>query len=140
MIIWNRMDCHKCKISCTHISTIRYIFCNFIRFSTIWRLIFCNTGSYDTIKNNICKRYLGLEEGFLLHFVSSMISGVLTATAANPFDTIKSRYMSDNTNTYSSVVDCAMKSYRKDGARVFLQGWLVVAYCFPPITPSSLRF
>ena len=101
----------------------------------------CNTGSYDTIKNNVCKRYLGLEEGFPLHFVSSMISGVLTATAANPFDTIKSRYMSDNTNTYSSVVDCAMKSYRKDGARVFLQGWLVFTYClYKPITLLSLTF
>ena len=56
-----------------------------------------------------------------------MISGLLTATAANPFDTIKSRYMSDNTNTYSSVFDCAVKSYRKDGAKVFLQGWYVYA-------------
>ena len=71
-------------------------------------------GSYDTIKNNVCKRYLGLEEGFTLHFVSSMISGVLTASAANPFDTVKSRYMSDNSNKYASVIDCAIKSYQKD--------------------------
>mgnify|MGYP001300753669 CR=1 FL=1 len=80
-------------------------------------------GSYDTIKNNICKRYLGLNEGFALHFTSSMLAGILTATAANPFDTIKSRYMSDHVNAYSSVIDCAVKSYHRDGMKVFLQGW-----------------
>ena len=41
-------------------------------------------GSYDTIKNNICKKYLGLEEGFAMHFSVSMLVGVITATATNP--------------------------------------------------------
>lgn len=41
-------------------------------------------GSYDTIKNNICKKYLGLEEGFAMHFGVSMLVGLITTTATNP--------------------------------------------------------
>jgi hypothetical protein len=44
-------------------------------------------GSYDTIKNNICKKYLGLEEGFAMHFSVSMLVGVITCTATNPCKT-----------------------------------------------------
>ena len=41
-------------------------------------------GSYDTIKNNILKKRLGLQEGFLMHLSVSMTVGVITTTAANP--------------------------------------------------------
>ena len=49
-------------------------------------------GSYDTIKNDVLKKRVGMEEGLELHLASSMLAGVLTATAANPFDTVKSRF------------------------------------------------
>ena len=35
-------------------------------------------GSYDTIKNNILKKRIGLQEGFSLHFISSMLAGIIT--------------------------------------------------------------
>jgi hypothetical protein len=41
-------------------------------------------GSYDTIKNNLLIKSLGMQEGFLLHLVASMASGLITTTAANP--------------------------------------------------------
>jgi hypothetical protein len=41
-------------------------------------------GSYDTIKNNICKKHFGLEEGLAMHFSVSMLVGIITATATNP--------------------------------------------------------
>ncbi len=41
-------------------------------------------GSYDSIKNNLLIKLLGLEEGFHLHLCASMTAGVITTTAANP--------------------------------------------------------
>lgn len=41
-------------------------------------------GSYDSIKHNLLMKKFGFEEGFLLHLCASMVSGVLTTTAANP--------------------------------------------------------
>ena len=41
-------------------------------------------GSYDSIKHNLLIKYVGMEEGFLLHLCASMISGIVTTTAANP--------------------------------------------------------
>jgi len=41
-------------------------------------------GSYDTIKNNLLKKRLGLQEGFLMHLAVSMTVGIITTTAANP--------------------------------------------------------
>ena len=68
------------------------------------------------------KNFFHIEEGFILHLTASMLAGVITATAANPFDMIKSRYMSDKVNAYKNPIDCAIKSYRQDGASVFLKG------------------
>jgi hypothetical protein len=41
-------------------------------------------GSYDSIKNNLCMKVLGIKEGFPLHLAVSMIAGVITTTASNP--------------------------------------------------------
>jgi hypothetical protein len=41
-------------------------------------------GSYDSIKNNLFIRMLGLPEGFLLHLTAAMTAGVITTTATNP--------------------------------------------------------
>jgi len=48
-------------------------------------------GSYDTIKNNLLKKRLGLQEGFFMHLSVSMTVGVITTTAANPCKFICSR-------------------------------------------------
>jgi hypothetical protein len=41
-------------------------------------------GSYDSIKHNLLMQWLGVKEGFWLHFGVSMISGLITTTASNP--------------------------------------------------------
>jgi hypothetical protein len=41
-------------------------------------------GSYDTIKNNVLIKSVGMHEGFMLHLIASMASGLITTTAANP--------------------------------------------------------
>lgn len=81
-------------------------------------------GSYDTIKNNILIKYFGLSDGIFLHFSSSMIAGVITTTAANPLDVIKTRYMSDHMKRFSSPVHCVAVTFKEDGIRGFFKGWV----------------
>eukprot|EP00854_Cymbomonas_tetramitiformis_P018041 gene18041-21487_t len=50
--------------------------------------------AYDHIKST-SRETFGLEEGFALHVVSSLITGVVATTVAAPFDIIKTRYMND---------------------------------------------
>lgn len=41
-------------------------------------------GSYDSIKNNLLKRYFQYEEGLQLQFICSLLAGVITILASNP--------------------------------------------------------
>lgn len=41
-------------------------------------------GSYDSIKNNILKKYCGMQDGPVLFVTCSLLAGVITTTAANP--------------------------------------------------------
>ena len=43
-----------------------------------------------------------------------------------PFDYVKSRLQADqNSRQYAGFVDCAVKTYRRGGARVFFDGFLI---------------
>jgi hypothetical protein len=55
--------------------------------ATSLRSAFLNTaqlGSYDSIKNNLLIQHCGLQEGLVVHLVTSMTAAVITTTAANP--------------------------------------------------------
>ena len=41
-------------------------------------------GSYDIIKNNILIESFNMKEGTALHFICSLLAGVITTTASNP--------------------------------------------------------
>lgn len=41
-------------------------------------------GTYDSVKRNIMMDMFHLEDGFLLHFSSSMVAGLITTSATNP--------------------------------------------------------
>lgn len=41
-------------------------------------------GSYDSIKNNLLKRYFHVEEGIQLQLFCSLLAGVITTLASNP--------------------------------------------------------
>jgi solute carrier family 25 (mitochondrial carrier), member 14/30 len=45
-------------------------------------------GSYDTIKNNILRKEFQFQDGYSLHFISAMLTGLITTTAANPGELI----------------------------------------------------
>eukprot|EP00928_Gymnodinium_smaydae_P045941 TRINITY_DN30583_c0_g1_i1.p1 TRINITY_DN30583_c0_g1~~TRINITY_DN30583_c0_g1_i1.p1 ORF type:complete len:286 (-),score=27.42 TRINITY_DN30583_c0_g1_i1:390-1247(-) len=76
-------------------------------------------GVYDDTKHRIA-RYTGLKDGVALRFSASMIAGVVTTTASNPFDVIKTRVMVDQG---SSVLSVSRQLLRQEGPRGFLKGW-----------------
>ncbi|KAJ1434481.1 mitochondrial carrier domain-containing protein [Ochromonadaceae sp. CCMP2298] len=99
--------------------------------ATSARSAFLNTaqlGSYDSIKNNLLIQHFGMQEGLVVHLVTSMTAAVITTTAANPFDVIKTRYLSDHDRRYASLIDCVRQLHREAGVRGFFKGW-VPAYC-----------
>lgn len=51
-------------------------------------------GSYDSIKNNLLKKYFHFEEGIQLQFVCSLAAGVITILASNPSMYITNPYFS----------------------------------------------
>jgi len=95
-------------------------------------------GSYDSIKNNLLIKLFGLKEGFCLHLCASMSAGIITTTAANPFDVIKTRYLSDEGGKYKSVADCAIKTFKSEGVAGFFKGWMPAYWRLGPHTVVSL--
>ena len=48
-------------------------------------------------------------------------------SAIFPFDVVKSRVQADEIGKYNGFLDCAVKSYREEGWRVFTRGLLICA-------------
>ena len=70
-------------------------------------------------------------DGLATHVFASVVSGLVTTTAVNPFDVIKTRIMTDGTNAaerrqrrYRHAVDCAWQTWKAEGSRAFSKGWL----------------
>lgn len=91
-------------------------------------------GSYDSIKNNILKRHFGMEDGNVLFVTCSMLAGVITTTAANPVDVLKTKYMSDTTGRYGTPLTCMIESFKEGGFRIFLKGWTPAYMRIAPYT------
>ena len=86
--------------------------------------------SYDHSKAWLIKTGRSTD-GLATHLFASIVSGLVTTTVVNPFDVIKTRIMTDGTNTaeggrrrYRHAIDCAMQTWRAEGASAFSKGWL----------------
>ena len=131
-----------------HLATVRDIYSEhgLLGFYKGWSVTACRSGclnsaqlgSYDTIKNNLLIGKLGMKDGFWLHLCSSMTAGVVTTTAANPFDVVKTRFMSDTKRRYRSPLDCALKTLHSEGLSCFLKGWVPAYLRLGPHTVLSL--
>jgi hypothetical protein len=55
------------------------------------------------------------------------IAGSVSWAAILPFDVIKSRIQADEDRKYKGLWDCAVRSFREEGPRVFSRGLLVCA-------------
>ncbi|RKO85628.1 mitochondrial substrate carrier family protein-like protein [Blyttiomyces helicus] len=83
--------------------------------------------SYDHAKQSLIRSGV-FEEGILLHFACSIVSGLVCATTTAPIDLLKSRYMNQKFIAgkgvaYSSTLDCLRKTIRTDGVPGLWKGW-----------------
>lgn len=94
-------------------------------------------GSYDTIKNNILIKIFGFENGLTLHFISSMLAGLITTTVTNPVDVIKSRFMGDKKGFFKSPLHVITHTLQVDGPLGFFKGWTPAYWRLGPHTVMS---
>ena len=68
---------------------------------------------------------ISLEEGPLLHFVSSLSAAFFATTFCLPFDLILNRYANAKLvgKEYRNLLDCAVQNVRSDGVNVLFRGW-----------------
>lgn len=83
-------------------------------------------GSYDGLCQLFSKSdnpYMDLRTGHLL--LAGGLSGMASWIVTYSVDVLKSRYQADGvgaTNLYKNPLDCAKKTYMKDGMKVFFRG------------------
>lgn len=86
--------------------------------------------TYDHTKHWLLEKEVVSSDGMMTHVVASVVAGFVCATMTAPIDTIKSRYMSQQVDAhgrgilYSSITQCAVKTYQQEGIRGFYKGWL----------------
>ncbi|KAK3093135.1 hypothetical protein FSP39_011540 [Pinctada imbricata] len=72
-------------------------------------------------------------------FVAGGMAGVLSWALIIPFDVIKSRIQADsNRKLYSGFLDCAIKSYRENGIKIFFRGLSLTSLRAFPVNGVTL--
>ncbi|KAI8077454.1 mitochondrial carrier domain-containing protein [Thamnidium elegans] len=85
--------------------------------------------SYDRFKSFFLTNHV-LNEGIVLHLLSSTLAGLVATTACSPVDVIKTRMMSaTGKDVQSSALRITLNMYRSEGLLSFFKGW----------TPSFMR-
>ncbi len=102
--------------------------------------------SYDEVKQCLLSSDMIKSEGFVLHLVSSLLSGLIATAVSTPFDFAKSRIMNyvplsggglvgPLNVKYSGMLDCMLKSVRAEGVHVLWSGfWATYIRLGPNIT------
>jgi hypothetical protein len=62
-------------------------------------------------------------DGVKTHFAAALIASVLTATAVNPVDVVKTRVMNDPGSSRSETVQHVVSIYRQYGVGGYMKGW-----------------
>ena len=76
--------------------------------------------TYDQTKSYLLKYYA---DGFALHVVVSLITGVVATTVAAPFDLLKSRVMA-STNPADGFASVLVRLLRNEGPLSLFNGWV----------------
>ena len=84
--------------------------------------------TYDQTKAYLRKHY---EDGFALHVVTSLITGVVATTVAAPFDLIKSRTMASS-NPADGFASVLVRLLRQEGPLALFNGWLPTYFRLGP--------
>mmetsp|Transcript_24130 Transcript_24130/g.39940 ORF Transcript_24130/g.39940 Transcript_24130/m.39940 type:complete len:357 (-) Transcript_24130:73-1143(-) len=89
---------------------------------------------YDGVKT-IAKEQYGVQDGPLLHAMSSVSASFFASFFSAPADYVMARYMLNDSS--SSVGECIRMIYKEGGVRAFWKGWSVF---FVRLTPVLLTY
>ncbi|KAH9832315.1 mitochondrial carrier [Rhodofomes roseus] len=78
--------------------------------------------SYDQVKQVLKRRNL-MQEGVGLHFVASMVAGLVCSITSNPVDVVKVRLMNDSEREFRGVSDCVRSIMTREGPLAFYKGF-----------------
>merc|ERR1719401_553942 len=99
--------------------------------------------TYDHVKHMIIDNGY-MQQGYVCHFVCSMIAGVVAAAVTSPVDLVKSRVMVQPIDAagrgllYSGTLDCFRKVVQKEGALALFKGFNMQWLRLGPHTTISL--
>lgn len=97
--------------------------------------------TYDTVKQLLLRK-TSLQDNALTHCLSSICSGLVSATLGTPLDVMKSRmmnqaYKNGKGEFYSSTTDCLVKTVRGEGLLALYKGFVPI---WSRMAPWSLTF
>jgi len=82
--------------------------------------------TYDECKSFLVKKKGWMSDNIYCHFVCSAIAGFAAAVIGSPVDVVKTRIMGAKKGTgeaYTGVVDCVVRTMRKEGPLAFYDGF-----------------
>eukprot|EP01119_Soliformovum_irregulare_P014121 TRINITY_DN3835_c0_g1_i1.p1 TRINITY_DN3835_c0_g1~~TRINITY_DN3835_c0_g1_i1.p1 ORF type:complete len:309 (-),score=43.53 TRINITY_DN3835_c0_g1_i1:68-994(-) len=79
--------------------------------------------SYDHTKRMLVRDFGYSEHDTSGHLLASIVSGLVTTTATNPVDIVKTRWMTDHT-LYKGPLDCFIKIITREGPHALMKGWV----------------
>ena len=96
-------------------------------------------GSYDVVKNDILVRSFGVDgDATSTHLLASLVASLITTTAANPADVVKTRVMNDPHGTVGGAYRHLVHVWTTDGMAGFMRGWTASYLRIGPHTVISL--
>jgi len=78
--------------------------------------------SYDHSKRFLLEHHY-FQDNVYCHVTASFISGLVTTTATNPVDIVKTRWMSER-HMYRGPLDVFLKILKKEGPHALFKGWI----------------
>jgi len=80
--------------------------------------------SYDHTKRVLLRNNI-LDDNIFLHLTASIVSGLVTTTATNPVDIVKTRWMASlGSHMYKNPLDCFIKTVQSEGPHALMKGWV----------------
>ncbi|OWF47200.1 solute carrier family 25 member 45-like [Mizuhopecten yessoensis] len=80
---------------------------------------------YESFSEGLKSKGWTDSKGFIADFIAGGCAGSITWFSIMPIDVVKSRYQADLLGQYNGPLDCAVKSYKAEGLRVFYRGCAV---------------
>ncbi|XP_033735310.1 solute carrier family 25 member 45-like [Pecten maximus] len=93
--------------------------------------------NFHQIQHFLQERGLTDSHGLVADSLGGGFAGCINWGVGMPIDVIKSRYQGDMVGQYKSITDCAYRSFKTEGIRVFFRGTLVTFLRAFPVNAAN---